>query len=87
MFETPSDTSSDFENPLTRVSVVKPARRTPLPNPEGGFGGSSGGGGGFGGNKGGFGGSSGGGGFGGSKGGFGGNRDDNDKPKSGFGIH
>ena len=33
MFETPSDTSSDFENPLTRVSVVKPARRTPLPNP------------------------------------------------------
>jgi hypothetical protein len=34
MFETPSDTSSDFENPLTRVSVVKPARRTPLPNPE-----------------------------------------------------
>ena len=26
-----------------------------------------------------------GGGFGGSKGGFGGNRDDNDKPKSGFG--
>ena len=50
-----------------------------------GFGGSSGGGGGFGGNKGGFGGSSGGGGFGGSKGGFGGNRDDNDKPKSGFG--
>jgi len=34
MFETPSDTSSDFEKPLTRVSVVKPARRTPLPNPE-----------------------------------------------------